>query len=158
MTTWVQERKKEYSEGKRKLEKYRDSLQTAEPNDLIAEELRIVGDMIADMNYSLEWMRTGRRPNSRRGIDIKDAYKRSILMDMDLLPNVPVEQESQITVAQKQAMVEILMVLSPRELECYLLHMSQGLSFAEIGDELKLTKAAVQKYVDRAKAKAQQAI
>lgn len=158
MTTWVQERKKEYAEGKRKLEQYRDTLSRSvhSPDDM--HELTVVEDMIADMNYAIEWMRTGRQPNTRRGVDIKDAYKRSILMDMDLLPTPEPEEELSITIAQKQAAVKVLMKLSPRELECYLLHASNGLSFSEIGDELNLTKAAVQKYIDRAKSKVQQAI
>jgi RNA polymerase sigma factor (sigma-70 family) len=159
--TWVRERKKEYSQGKRKLERYRDSLIRPEPKDQTPEELQeinIVEGMIAGMSYAIEWMRTGRQPHTRRGIDIKDAYKRSILMDMDLLPNTPPEQESQITVAQKQVLAGILMKLSPRELECYLLHMSQGLSFAEIAKELKLSRTSVQNYIARAKSKVVQGI
>jgi RNA polymerase sigma-70 factor (ECF subfamily) len=157
MKTWVKERKREYAAGKRKLEKYRDKLLTADPEE-VSEELTIVEGMITDMNYSLEWMRTGRQPNTRRGVDIKDAYKRSILMDMDLIPAPEPEVEIVITIAQKQAMAGILMKLSDRELECFLLHMSNGLSLAEIADELKLTKRSVQEYVKRARAKVGQAI
>ncbi|MFC5468427.1 sigma factor-like helix-turn-helix DNA-binding protein [Cohnella suwonensis] len=163
--TWVKKLKREYSEGKRQLVAYRDSLRQLTDRDdesfLSPEhqkELAVVEGMIADMNYAIEWMRTGRQPNRRRGVDIRDAYKRSILMDMDLLPAAPPEQETRITIAQKQAAVRVLMMLSPRELECYLLHMSNGLSLAEIAKEMKVTKRSVQDYIDRAKTKVAQAI
>ncbi|TFE30822.1 sigma factor-like helix-turn-helix DNA-binding protein [Cohnella luojiensis] len=155
--TWVKERKREYAAGKRQLEQYRDKLLTVDPEE-VAEELTIVEGMIADMNYSLEWMRTGRQPNTRRGVDIKDAYKRSILMDMDLMPTPEPEEEITITITQKQAAVRILMKLSPRELECYLLNMSNGLSERAIAKELKLSRTTVQKNIQRAKSKVLQEV
>lgn len=156
--TWVKQLKREYAAGRRKLEAYRDHLQGTEPNEQTADEIAVVEGMIAEMNYAIEWMRTGRQPNRRRGVDIHDAYKRSILMDMDLLPDTPPEQESRITIVQKQAAVKVLMLLSPRELECYLLHASIGLSEREIAKSLKISRASVRKFVERAKYKVAQAI
>ncbi|MBO9598645.1 MAG: Fis family transcriptional regulator [Cohnella sp.] len=159
--SWVKKMKKEYAAGRQKLEQYRDSLIRDDPSkqsDEMIKELSIVNEMIADMNYAIEWMRTGRQPNRRRGVDIHDAYKRSILMDMDLLPDTPPEQETKITQQQKAAAVRVLMLLSPRELECYLLHTSNGLSLAEIGKSLKISKNTVRDYVERARSKVAQAI
>lgn len=159
--TWVKQLKREYAEGKRMLEKYRDSLIRDDPRKQMDEEtkeLTVVKEMIADMNYAIEWMQTGRQPHTRRGVDVRDAYKRSILMEMDLLPNTPPEQEIRITDEQKQAAVKVLMMLSAREMECYLLHASNGLSLGEIAKMLKLSKASVQKHVDRAKTKVAHAI
>ncbi|MFD0675164.1 sigma factor-like helix-turn-helix DNA-binding protein [Cohnella sp. GCM10027633] len=156
--TWVTELQREYIAGRRKLDKYREKLMAEDPSDEVLRELAVVKSMIADMNYAIEWMRTGRQPNAGRGADIRDAYKRSMLMDMDLLPNAPPAQESRITEAQKAEVARILLKLSHRELQCYLLHVSQGLSFAEIGKELKLTKSSVQQFVTRAKSKVAQAI
>lgn len=152
--TWVKDLIKDYRKSRSMMIESRDSLDPLADWDMIKE----IDKIIADMNYSIEWMRTGRQPQTRRGVDIHDAYKRSMLMDMDLLPNIPVEQELRISEAQKQAVVKILMKLSKRELECYLLHMSNGLSLAEIATELSLKKRTVQDYVDRAKTKVGQAI
>ncbi len=110
------------------------------------------------MNYAIEWMKTGRQPHTRRGVDIRDAYKRSVLMEMDLLPAPEPDEELPITIAQKQALVRILMTLSPRELECYRMHVVNGLSLGQIGKELNVSKASVRDYVDRAKHKVQQGI
>ncbi|MGO4147941.1 sigma factor-like helix-turn-helix DNA-binding protein, partial [Paenarthrobacter sp. YAF11_1] len=117
-------------------------------------ELKVVDEMVSDMRFAIEWMRKGRRPYARRGVDIRDAYSRSILMDMDLLPAAvtpEVEQETAITLAEKKTLVKIMLQLSTRERQCYLLHMAQGMSLTEIAEELKMKKASVQRYVTRAK-------
>lgn len=150
--TWVSDLRKEYAESERKLEAYRDKLREAGPE--MADELIIVEDMIADLHYGMEWMRTGREPYRRRGLDIHDAYSRSILMDMELLPaSTTVRQELRATEEQKVKLVQILMKLSTRERQCFLLHASHGMSLAEIAAELGLKKRTVQDYVDKAKAK-----
>jgi RNA polymerase sigma-70 factor (ECF subfamily) len=102
----------------------------------------------------MEWMRTGREPHKRRGLDIHDAYSRSILMDMELLPaSTTARQELRATEAQKVELVQILMKLSNRERQCFLLHTAHGLSMAEIGRELRISKSVVQKRIESAKAK-----
>lgn len=158
MGSWVDQLVKEYSDTKRQLEKYRDTL---DREDLQQQnQLKTINGMVSDMQYAIDWMRIGRRPDSYRGVDITDAYSRSILMDMDLLPtryDEP-EQEREITQEQKKRLVNILLQMSTRERQCYLLHMAQGMSLAEIAEELKMAKGAVQMYVRRAKSKVGQAV
>jgi RNA polymerase sigma-70 factor (ECF subfamily) len=159
--TWVKDRLREYAKGKRDLEKYRDSLIGDESDDMtdeVREEVEIVSGMISDMNYAIEWMRSGRRPNSRRGIEIHDAYSRSIMMDMDLLPRTEPEPEMAVSIERKRELVRILLKLSAREQQCYLLHTAHGMSFADISKEIHLSKASVQRYVDRARAKVGQGL
>ncbi len=156
--TWVTQLTKEYNDQARYLQRYRDSLirpDEEEPHP----DLKVVEEMIADLHYGIEWMRTGRQPNRRRGIDIHDAYSRSILMDMDLLPQETIErQELRVTEEQKKELVRILMKLSARERQCFLLHTAFGLSYGEIGKELKLSRTAVQKNVERARSKVGHAV
>lgn len=150
--TWVGELRKEYAESEKKLTAYRDKLREAGPE--MEDELRVVEDMIADLHYGMEWMRTGREPHRRRGIDIHDAYSRSILMDMELLPaSTTVRQELRATEEQKIKLVQILMKLSTRERQCFLLHTSHRMSMTEIGKELSISKAMVQKSIERARVK-----
>lgn len=157
---WVKERLREYGKGKRTLEKYRAKLiGDNDPDRLtdgVQEEVDVVSGMIADMNYAMEWMRSGRRPHSRKGIDKHDAYSKAVLMDMELFPIVKPEEEIAVSIEKKQQLAKILMTLSQRELQCYLLHMAQGMSLAEIGRELKITKRTVQFYIEKAKAKVDQ--
>nr|WP_281067870.1 sigma factor-like helix-turn-helix DNA-binding protein [Cohnella thailandensis] len=78
---------------------------------------------------------------------------------MDLLPKQQVErQELQVTEEQKVRLVRILMKLSARERQCFLLHTAHGMSLADIAEELKLKKRSVQYYVDNAKSKVAQGL
>lgn len=152
MKTWVSVLRKEYAASEKKLVAYRDKLR-GEVSE-IDPELLTVEDMLTDMHHAMEWMRTGREPNRKRGQDIHDAYSRSILMDMELLPaSTTVRQELRATEAEKVQLVQLLMRLSNRERQCFLLHTSNQMSMAEIGRELRISKATVQTNLDRAKAK-----
>lgn len=157
MITWAEKLVTEYGESKLKLEAYRDKLDPQKP--LEWEELTTVGEMIADMNYALDWLRSGRRPWSRRGVENRDAYRRAALMDMDLFPAIDFEpDEIEISNERKRQLVEVLLKMSTRERQCYLLHMAQGMSLAAIAKEINLSKRSVQEYIVRAKTKVGQVI
>ncbi len=151
MQTWVEQLIEEYAKGKYQLIKYRESLDMKNPAN--ADEHRIVSGMISDMEYSLQWMRKGRRPYSRRGVDRRANYQRTALLDMELFPSLQLEEESIIPKRERDMLIDILMELTYRERECYLLHMAQGCSMAEIADELNITKPTVQTHIIRAKRK-----
>ncbi|MDZ5712253.1 sigma factor-like helix-turn-helix DNA-binding protein [Jeotgalibacillus haloalkalitolerans] len=152
MQTWVEQLIEEYAKGKYQLIKYRESLDMKNPAN--ADEHRIVSGMISDMEYSLQWMRKGRRPYSRRGVDRRANYQRTALLDMDLFPSLNLEvEESVIPKRERDIIIDLLMDMSYRERECYLLHMAQGCSMAEIADELNITKPTVQTHIFRAKRK-----
>ena len=55
----------QYSQGIRRLDQYRRSLDRSDPDQ--ADEARTVSGMLSDMRYALDWMRRGRRPGSRKG-------------------------------------------------------------------------------------------
>jgi len=57
----------QYSDGIRHLDSYRRSLDRSNPDE--ADEARTVSSMLNDMRYSLDWMRRGRRPGSRKGAE-----------------------------------------------------------------------------------------
>nr|WP_150959341.1 sigma-70 family RNA polymerase sigma factor [Aneurinibacillus sp. XH2] len=152
MKTWVDKIIPEYNEGKKKLEDYRQSLDRT--NEIGQSEFEVVGGMIGDMRYALEWMRTGRRPGNRRGIERQSVYQRTALLDPDLFPSLDLEpQERVLDDDEKRKIVDILWNLSARERQCYLLHMSYGMSYAEVAQELGLSRRTVQQYVERARAK-----
>lgn len=161
--TWVEGLIADYDVTKKELEKYREGLMRgAIDSDSDWTELggdknehQIVGGMISDMDHALEWMKRGRRPGNRRGIERQSVYQRTALLDPDLFPSLDIEPRQERTLAdhEKRAMIDILWTLSQRERECYVLHMSYGMSYAEIAVELKVGRTSVQKYVERAKKK-----
>lgn len=150
MNTWVGRLVEEYSDQKNYLVEYRQQLDKNEQE----QEHSTVGGMIQDMSFALEWMKRGRRPGNRRGIDRRSVYQRTALLDPDLFPALDIQpQERKLDDYERRKIVDILWTLSERERQCYLLHMSHGMSYAEISTELKLSRRTVQQYVERAKAK-----
>lgn len=155
--TWVDKLITEYADGKGRLIEYKKTLDMS--NDVDREEAKVVGQMIADMSFAVDWMRRGRRPGSRRGTDKSDAYRYAVLRDMELLPAMDLHTpEPIISSEQKKKILDILLRLSKRERQCYLLHAAQGLSIAQTADELSLSKRSAQQYIDRARAKVALAI
>jgi RNA polymerase sigma factor (sigma-70 family) len=158
MSTWVDRRLREYASGKKVLIAYRKTLDREDPAEKL--EVSIVGGMISDLQYGMDRMR-GKHPESRRGVQATDAYRYAELRDMDLIPALDLsidEPEHTISDEQKRKLIQILLKLSDRERQCYLLHTAQGMSWAEIGKELDISKATVQTHIKRAQAKVQQAI
>lgn len=151
MKNWADELLFEYEEGRKRLYDMKEQLGDSELDKL--DKTQING-MINDMSYSMEWMEIGRQPGSLRGIDKRSAYQRSALIDMDLFPSLDImPKPRELTETEKKAIMKVLMILSYRERQCFLMYMAQGWSLQEIADELNISKSSVQKYVERAKNK-----
>jgi len=131
----------QYTAGVRYLSQYHRSLDRSNPDE--ADESRTVAGMLSDMRYALDWMRRGRRPGSRKGAERRDIYRRRELL----------ASAEPLTEDERQRLIDCMAVMTERELTCWLLHMAHGLTYAEIGDRLKLSRRTVQQYVERAKQK-----
>jgi len=143
--TWVDELIREYSEEKKLLELYR---QTIDRNHVQGQvDAQIVSGMIGEMQYALNWMKRGRRPGNRRGIERQKVYNRAVLARLVR------EQMPNLTEIEKRKIVDALFELSPRERKCFILHMAYGLTFQEIADMMKLSKSSVRVFLKRAKSK-----
>lgn len=102
--------------------------------------------MIESMTFSLDWMKTGRQPETFRGADEKSVYQKNSYANIDWLPDLEEElrEENDInkkhlhmTREEKLILGDILSSFSLRERQCYLLHEAQRMSMAKIADELK---------------------
>lgn len=172
MTNWADELIPEYKEGRkglidmgRALKLYNDRIAGDKEWDELDVDSRAliemneqdkkqINSMVSDMSFSIDWMKKGRRPGNLRGVDRRSAYQRRALIDMDLMPSLDIQpQVKEISEEMKEILVNVLVDLSHRERQCYLLHMSQGWSLSEIAKELKVARGTVQQYVDRAKDK-----
>lgn len=151
MSTWVDAVKHELAVDKRNLVAYRQTLDTKDLHQ--AMEYDMVGEMISDMQFALEWIRRGRSPWSRRGVDQRGVYQRTELATMfpSLVPNM-----AELTIEDKHKILDILVNLSNRERACFILHVTKGLTYSEIGSRLKVSRTSVQKFVERARTKIQQ--
>jgi len=142
--TWVEKLIRQYSAGVRDLEQYRRSLDRSNPDE--ADESRTVAGMLSDMRYSLDWMRRGRRPGSRKGAEKRDIYRRRELL----------QSAEPMTEEERRRLIDCMAVMTERELTCWLLHMAHGLTQNEIADRLKVSRASVRMYLDRAKKKVEE--
>ncbi|HLR91943.1 MAG TPA: sigma-70 family RNA polymerase sigma factor [Atopostipes sp.] len=152
LENWADKLIVEYEEGRKELNEMKDRLN---PDDLgDQEDKKKINSMINDMSFSIKWLKKGRRPGNLRGIDRRSAYQRRALIDMDLFPSLDIKPEERVlNEEEKQVIIDVLIDLSHRERQCYLLHMANGLSMQAIADELNVSKSAVQIYINRAKKK-----
>lgn len=67
------------------------------------QEHKIINEMISDMDFAIEWMKTGKRPNSHgKGIESSNIYNRRLLIDMDLMPSLEIEPDEEISNERKK--------------------------------------------------------
>ncbi|MYL44606.1 sigma-70 family RNA polymerase sigma factor [Virgibacillus halodenitrificans] len=152
MGMWADKLIGEYEVGRKGLTTMKSELNPEIVED--KQDRKQINSMINDMSYSIEWMKKGRRPGNLRGIDRRSAYQRQVLVDVDLFPSLDIEpEEREIHEEEKRALYNIILDLSHRERQCFLLYQAQGFSMQEIADELNIKKPTVQKFIDRAKNK-----
>ncbi|MGE7092548.1 sigma factor-like helix-turn-helix DNA-binding protein [Lysinibacillus sp. NPDC048646] len=135
----------EYKRGKKELTKLKFDDE---------QKQKLVNEMIADMDFAIEWMRIGKRPNFQsKAIEQKSAYERRQLINMDLFPCLEIVPERTISEYRKKAVMQVLMALSERQMNCFLLHTAHMRSMDEIAFELGIKKATVQKHIELARLK-----
>jgi len=144
--TWIEDLIRQYNAEVRQLDDYRRRLEAGKtPQE--QEEAVTVSGMLSDMRYALDWMRRGRRPGSRRGAEQRDVYRRRELI---------AKASGMVDRDEHRHLIDCVAVMTERELTCWLLHMAHGLTYAEIGDKLGLSRYTVRVFVERARSKAQQ--
>ena len=162
--SWVDKLVIEYEQGRRALTKKKKNLDTKKESNF---ELSLkdkldrtqINSMIKEMSDVIKWLKSGRDPYEIRGIERRSIYQKRVLYDMDLFPSLDIvpeslkEDERVLSEEEKELITDILISLSPRERECYLLHYVNLLTFKEIAEELNISRASVQTYIERARIK-----
>lgn len=123
-------------------------------------DMRTLGGMISDTEYSLEWLETGRRPGNKRGIERRAAYQREKPIDPVHLQAYIAKtssggavQADKLSDRERERIEFALGELSPRERECYEMVIGGGLSYGETAEITGLSKSSIQWFVDEAKKK-----
>lgn len=156
MDIWADELIKQYSDGRKQLQKKRERLDKEDPLD--QQDLTQINSMIAEMSFVLEWLETGRQPGTFKGVDKKSIYQHRSFESMDFIPDITEQLEEgpkqlYMSAEEKIILADIFASLSLRERQCYILHEARGLSMGIIAEEMAVSKAAVQSYVNRARTK-----
>ena len=133
------------------------SFEEKDRSSFLRKELKIIGGMISDLQYAIEWLETAREPGTRRTISNRSRYQRtSLLAEIEKLSYlVTIEQENQreATEDEIERITAMLNNLSDKERAAYLAVKGQNLSYAKAGEILGVSKASVQSYVNRAQDK-----
>jgi RNA polymerase sigma factor (sigma-70 family) len=142
------------------IKKYRESLKIVRQLQLRTnneEDTRLLGGMASDLQYSLDWLRSGRRPGNKRGIERRAAYQREKPIDPVHIQNFVAnpEKEKPCTVSDwdRGRIEDALSVLTHREREIYLMSRGQCLTYEQIAAYLFICKSTVQTTVERAEKK-----
>ncbi|MBM0064946.1 sigma-70 family RNA polymerase sigma factor [Alkalicoccobacillus gibsonii] len=165
---------KSYKEDLKELEAYRKTLQcrpglpeglsegtfvVLTENGKEKREDEIVGNMISDLKYAIEWIETGRRPGAKRDIDRRSVYELTYHMDPVVLENYaraeePIEEEPvELTEGDKLRIDDALSVLTESEKDVFMMYHVQQLSMEQIAQCRKVKKTSVQNQLERAKKK-----
>lgn len=125
------------------MEQYTKTRKTLEESKVGATEkdISIINEMISDINYALEWMRTAKQPGKTRGIERRAAYEREKPCDPLLMQRyirsteMPVYEwdteakESVISEWDRIQLEDALSSLTENEREVYI--MSRGNCFTQ---------------------------
>ncbi|MGE7650498.1 sigma factor-like helix-turn-helix DNA-binding protein [Peribacillus frigoritolerans] len=149
------------------IKEYNAALRSLRPlmENASEEDLKHLSSMASDLRYALEWMRTGKRPGNRRGIERRAAYQREkpvdpLLMqrffrntDSDVYSWDDHLQEDVIGYWDKIRIEDALSTLTEKEKEIYLMAKGHGLSRSQIAKYLVVSKSTIQDAIERAEKK-----
>lgn len=114
------------------------------PQDI--DDKKIIASMISDLEFALEWMRSGRNPDARRGIDKKGVY----LTDPTVLDALPVHpfyvelsRSGEIIHYEKEIIEDALCTLTEREKDVFLKIKVEGITFEYTAEILGVKKSTV---------------
>lgn len=135
-------------------------LRSIDTSEYDLRELSHVNAMIRDCHYVIEWLGTGRRPGTKRGIERSAKKDREIPMDMDILRRYMGRGErcnlhfhKEISHDQMVMMESALDILTVQQRDAFVMVAVNRFSLEMAAETMGLKKTSVQNHVDRAKAK-----
>ncbi|HDR7795327.1 TPA: sigma-70 family RNA polymerase sigma factor [Bacillus luti] len=142
----------QYKEKVKELEKLKE---TAPDKDKT-----IIGSMISDLRYALEWMRTAKEPGTIRGIERRASYQRNTAVNPLLMQKYlrsaetlyewdDKPKENVITEWERIKLEDALSTLTENEREIYIMFKGNCLSMDKISKLMKVSKGTIQKSIKR---------
>lgn len=138
-------------EYKQSLKLVRELQIRLEPNH---EDTTVLGRMASDLQYTIDWLNTGRRPGNKRGIERRAAYQRTQPIDpihiQNYVSNPTGVGNCSVTEDDRQRIEDALSQLSRLEKEVYLMARGQALSHSDIAELMGISIGTVKKSLARA--------
>lgn len=153
-------RMKELMEQYREKVKQLEALKETAPD----KDKTIIGSMITDLRYALEWMRTAKEPGAVRGIERRAAYQRNTAVNPLLMQKYlrsaetlyewdDKPKENVLTEWECIKLEDALSTLTEKEREIYIMFKGNCLSMDKISNLLKVSKGTIQKSIQRSDVK-----
>jgi|SRR5690625_4727694 len=119
-----------------------------------AEDKRTLGGMESDLRYALEWMRRGRMPGPRRGVERLASYQRERPIDpihIQTYMSQPLYQQHKNTVSNSdmERIKKALSCLTEMERDVYIMARGRCIPRSEIAMMLGVEKGTVNKILTR---------
>ncbi|SDW27525.1 RNA polymerase sigma-70 factor, ECF subfamily [Marininema mesophilum] len=143
---------KEYKETLRRVRRQKDAEEDSSTRKLL-------GGMIGDLEYAIEWMTTGRRPGNRRGIERRAAYQRERPIDPIHFQRYAMrsafykEDVQEIIEWEKWRIEDALSGLTKLGREVYMMKVGQGFTLGQVAGFMGVSKSSVQVMMKRAEQK-----
>jgi DNA-binding CsgD family transcriptional regulator len=147
---WPDKLLMEYENGRRDL---RNLLKLLGDSDRDNEDRSLINSMIADMNFAIDWMKTGREPDTFNGIDRRNIYQEKSMKNMDIYESLDLETGRVLTDDERVLIIRELAKLSPRERQCFILAKSFMMTQQDIAEELGISQRVAGIYIQRAEEK-----
>ncbi|MGG1556244.1 sigma factor-like helix-turn-helix DNA-binding protein [Paenibacillus ferrarius] len=121
------------------------------------EDQKLLAEMISDCEYVVHWLRTGRAPGNRRGVERRSVYELTKVWDpswFESFTGVPIASaERELTAQEEFGLHDAMAALSERERQCYILHIGFEFSWEQVARELNITIRTVRTHYQRAEQK-----
>ncbi|HFK1427519.1 MULTISPECIES: sigma-70 family RNA polymerase sigma factor [Bacillus cereus group] len=133
------------------------------------QEEKIINRMISDIEYSLNWMRNGREPEPKRGIERRASYQRDVKVNPLLIQRYlrsketeyewdKEQKENAITTWEKIQLDDALSTLSKMEKEIFIMYKVGMFTQEEIAEMRGVTRSTIQQHLRRADKKIAQQV
>ncbi|MED1539108.1 sigma-70 family RNA polymerase sigma factor [Bacillus pseudomycoides] len=145
------------------IEQYIETLEQLERAKETATEsdLKVINGMIRDIRYALNWMRTAKQPDNKRGIERRAAYQRTTTVDTLLMQRYfrstetiyewdREVKESVISEWDRIKLEDALSTLTENEKEVYMMYKGNCFSMDKISKTMKVSKGTIQTILRRA--------
>lgn len=127
---------------------------------MLQHDERILNASIRTINFTIEWLATGRQPGLMRGIERRAVYQREIKSERNVINFKSYDQYSHDNPSsdeiedsyKSQIAKEIVSSLTKRQKEILELY-AQGFSFEEVGEMLGIKKQTVWETIETCKKK-----
>jgi positive control factor len=121
------------------------------------EDINAIAGMISDLEFALEWMRSGRNPEAKRGVDKTGVYLTDpAILDVLPVPNIIKSVAKEITDFNRELIDDALCTLTSREKDIFFMIKVEGLTYENTADLLGVKKSTVQTHLERAEKKIEQ--